>query len=173
MSAVEFVDGVCEIGGDRSTFAFTGRSYVGAAGLPDFGDDRELLDLLDSRQFRGRAVDAGLHGMHDCRVGDERGDRCVGDPVGGSERCACVGVEADQRGVVGACVADHRRQADQRTVRGDGVLDVGGDMFLPAALMMMSFLRPTMRRLPSGSSSPRSPVCSHQFTHPASMVNGH
>ena len=33
-------------------------------------------------------------------------------------------------------------------------------MFFPPAVMMMAFLRSTMRRWPSGSSSATSPVCS-------------
>ena len=37
---------------------------------------------------------------------------------------------------------------------------LAGVMFLPPAVMMMSFLRPVMKRKPSSSIGPRSPVCS-------------
>ena len=39
-----------------------------------------------------------------------------------------------------------------------------GVMFLPPAVMMMSFLRPVILMKPSGSTSPRSPVCSQPST---------
>jgi len=45
-----------------------------------------------------------------------------------------------------------------------------GDMFLPAALMMISFLRSTIFRNPSSSSSPMSPVCSQPSASIVSAV---
>lgn len=39
-----------------------------------------------------------------------------------------------------------------------------GETFLPPAVMMRSFLRPTMETKPSSSMEPRSPVCSHPST---------
>ena len=41
---------------------------------------------------------------------------------------------------------------------------LAGVRFLPPAVMMMSFLRPVMKRKPSSSSEPRSPVCSQPST---------
>ena len=45
-----------------------------------------------------------------------------------------------------------------------------GDMFLPAALMMISFLRSTILRKPSSSNSPMSPVWSQPSSSTASRV---
>ena len=38
---------------------------------------------------------------------------------------------------------------------------LAGDMFLPAALMISSFLRPVIVTYPSSSMAAMSPVCSH------------
>ena len=43
-----------------------------------------------------------------------------------------------------------------------------GVMFLPPAVMMMSFLRPVILRKPSGSISPMSPV----WSQPSTIVSG-
>ena len=45
-----------------------------------------------------------------------------------------------------------------------------GDMFLPAALMISSFLRSTILRKPSSSSAPMSPVWSQPSASIASAV---
>ena len=47
---------------------------------------------------------------------------------------------------------------------------LAGDMFLPAALMMISFLRSTIRRNPSSSIDPMSPVWSQPSASIASAV---
>ena len=58
-----------------------------------------------------------------------------------------VGVEHDQRRVVGPRVADAARLPDQRVAPTSACASMfAGDMFLPAALMMISFLRSTIRR---------------------------
>ena len=45
-----------------------------------------------------------------------------------------------------------------------------GDMFLPAALMISSFLRSMIDRKPSSSIRPMSPECSHPSVSSASAV---
>ena len=47
-----------------------------------------------------------------------------------------------------------------------------GAMFLPAAVMKMSFLRPVMRSSPSLSSSPMSPVCSQPSRSVSLVASG-
>ena len=50
---------------------------------------------------------------------------------------------------------------------GDVMIDASispGETFLPPAVMMRSFLRPTMETKPSSSMEPRSPVCSQPST---------
>ena len=59
-------------------------------------------------------------------------------------------------------------------INGEAVLSsasmFAGDMFLPAALMISSFLRSTILRNPSSSSSPMSPVCSQPSSSIVSAV---
>jgi len=45
-------------------------------------------------------------------------------------------------------------------------------MFLPPAVMMMSFLRPVILRKPSESNSPMSPVWSHPSTIVSAVAAG-
>ena len=47
-----------------------------------------------------------------------------------------------------------------------------GVMFLPPAVMMMSFLRPVIERKPSASISPRSPECSQPSTSVSAVASG-
>ena len=81
-----------------------------------------------------------------------------------------IRVEDDQGGEVLAPVTDGDHVRNQVGLAFDGGLDRVGDMFLPAEVMMSSFLRPVTRRQPSASSCPRSPVCSQPSASIASAV---
>ena len=87
-------------------------------------DDRELLDLLDARELRVGGVDRLLDGLAHGGLAGELLQRAALEVVLGGPQRREVGVEHDQRGVVGARVADRAGLADQRR----GALDRGLDV---------------------------------------------
>ena len=95
---------------DRLALELHRRRQLVAAGRPLGVEHGVALDLLDRRELRVGGLD---------RLGD-RGLRAV------AGRGRGVGIEHDQRDVVGAAVADHDGRADQRARRLDPALDVGG-----------------------------------------------
>ena len=108
--------------------------------------DRELLDLLDARE---RLVD-----LVDLRPGSPSGSR----------RAIAVGtsLRAAASSSVTSAVRNLRRSpiTTASPTSGDCLIAASmffGAMFLPPAVMMISFLRPVIDRKPRASNAPRSP----------------
>src|SRR4051794_670602 len=111
--------------GDRLALELHRRRELVAARLPVALDEVELLDLLDPGEALVRRVDALLDRGADLLVARQVSELAHLHAVlfgpGGRE----VGVEDDQRGVVGLRVADHRGLPDERAGRLERRLDVG------------------------------------------------
>src|SRR5437870_5947993 len=91
------------------------------------------------------------------------------DPLLAGELRQLLGVDRDERDRVRASIAVDHYLADER-VGLEHVLDVLGAMFMPPAVTMMSFLRSVMKRNPSASSRPMSPVWNHPLGSKTSFV---
>jgi hypothetical protein len=102
---------------DQAALELHRRRQLGGVGQPFVGEDRETLDLLDARQPRVGAVDAGLH------LRPQRGIALVSRSNGG--------VDHDQRDVVGPPVADCARLSDQRAALLEAGLNVGRGHVFP------------------------------------------
>src|SRR3954452_4294686 len=112
--------------GNRLALELHRRRQLVTAGGPVALDDRELLDLLDAGELLVGGVDGLLHGLAHLLGLRELLERLARDPVllrvDGRE----VGVEDDERRVVGPAVADGRGLADQWRGALDRRLDVRG-----------------------------------------------
>ena len=133
--------------GDRLALELHRRRQLVAAGQPVAREMRELLDLLDARELRVGGVDARLHRRAHPLVARQRLQR-------GVARCrAAPPTRARSPGRARSapcCRAARRRSRTAWPISGLAPFSVdsmlAGDMFLPAALMMISFLRSTIRR---------------------------
>ena len=96
--------------GDRLALELHRRRQLVATGQPVAPDDRELLDLLDAGELRvGRSTPSWHLVAHAFLGRPAPPARCPRCPCLRRPRGREVGVEHDQRGVVGAPVADARR----------------------------------------------------------------
>jgi hypothetical protein len=98
---------------DRLALQLHRRGQLVAARLPVALQDRELLDLLDSGHLRVRLVDRGLNRLGDLLLPGQILNRLAGEAVLLGPDGSVVGIEHDQRHVVGPLVADCDRLADQ------------------------------------------------------------
>src|SRR4051812_17131338 len=114
LPGVERLDRLAVLLGDRLALELHRRRQLIAARQPVALDDDELLDLLDPRELRVGRVDALLDLLAHLVVVRERLERRVLDALLLRPHRREVGVEHDERCVVGLGVADGDRVADQR-----------------------------------------------------------
>ena len=171
LPGVHRVDRLRVLLGDRPALEFHGGGQLIAAGQPVAGQDREPLDLLHPGQSLVGGVDPCLNRLDHLRLG-RRAPRTCRSP---SPLC-CAHCGAKSASSTINAVLYGRRSPMQTAWPIRGLPDFSaasmfaGDMFLPAALMMISFLRSMIVRKPSSSIVPMSPVCSHPSASIASAV---
>ena len=114
-------------------------------GSHSFGRIAKRLTRSARERPRVGGLDRGADGGTHLGVSGERGHGCVVDAVLGGELDGGVGVEGDQRGDVRAAVADRGGVARSAVSPPRcATSTLAGEMFLPPAVTISSFLRSTI-----------------------------